>query len=318
MLAATLAALLASAPAAPTAAAAGWTQVHSGLGFAAFGGAYPFEQTFIELPEGRIRLLISRGKSGVTRERLRAWVERSGRQVAQYYGRFPVELATVTVLAGDGGSIGGGMAFGGRLVRVEVGEDTTQADLDDDWRMPHELLHLAFPELDEQYLYLTEGLSTWLEPVIRAQTGHLSDEVVWGEAVLGFPHGLPSREDKGLDRTRTWGNTYWGGARFWLLVDLEIRLQTKGAKSLRDGLRGVIAAGGNMSEEWPLEKLFTTFKAATGTDALRELHAKMGKQRAPFDLEGLWKKLGVKLEGRTVTFDDAAPLAAHRRAITAP
>jgi hypothetical protein len=73
-----------------------------------------------------------------------------------------------------------------------------------------------------------------------------------------------------------------------------------------------------MSVEWSLEKLLTTAKEATGTDALRELHARMGSKRAPFDLEALWKKLGVKLKGREVTFDDSAPLAAHRKAITAP
>jgi hypothetical protein len=312
MLAAALTMLLAAAPAPQ------WNEIKDGLGFASFNGDYPFAETFIELPKGKIRLLVSSGKSGVTREQLRAWVEQAGQQVAQYYGRFPVDLATVTVLTGDSGEIGGGMAFAGRFVRVEVGTDATQKDLDDDWRMPHELLHLAFPELEDRYTYLTEGLSTYLEPIIRAQTGQIPVEFVWGDMVLGFPKGMPSREDKGLDHTRTWGNTYWGGARFWLMVDLEIRIQTKGQKSLRDALRAITAAGGNMSQDWSLEQLFTTAKAATGTDALRELHAKMGMKRAPFDLDALWKKLGVKMEGRTVTFDDAAPLAVHRKAIAVP
>jgi hypothetical protein len=313
MLAVAFAALLSAAPTEPPV----WTQVNEGLGFAAFGGTYPFEQSYIELPKGRIRLLISRGKSGVTREQLRAWVAQAGRQVAQYYGRFPVELATVTVLTGDDGDIGGGMAFGGRFVRVSVGTEATQASLDDDWRMPHELLHLAFPELADQYLYMTEGLSTYLEPVIRAQTGQLSQEHAWGGMVLGFPNGLPTREDKGLDRTHSWGNTYWGGARFWLMVDLELRLQSKGKRSLQDVLRGVMDAGGSMQTSWSLEQLFAVARNSTGTDALREVHAKMGAKRAPFDLDALWKKLGVAMEGRTVTFDDAAVLAVHRKAITA-
>ena len=319
MLAVAFAALLAAAPAAASKPpeAPGWTEVKDGLGFAAFGGTYPFEQSYLELPKGRVRLLLSHGKSGVTREQLRAWVAQAAQQVAQYYGRFPVELATVTVLRGDDGEVGGGMAFGGRFVRVLVGTEATQQSLDDDWRMPHELLHLAFPELEDRYLYMTEGLSTYLEPVIRAQTGQLSQEYAWGGMVLGFPNGLPSREDKGLDRTHSWGNTYWGGARFWLMVDLEIRLQTKGKKSLEDFLRGVMDAGGSMQSTWSLEKLFEVAKTSTGTDALREVHARMGAKRAGFDLDALWKKLGVAMEGRNVTFDDAAPLAAHRKAITA-
>jgi hypothetical protein len=34
------------------------------------------------------------------------------------------------------------------------------------------------------------------------------------------------------------------------------------------------------------------------------------------DLDGLWKQLGVKNTGNTVVFDDAAPLAPIRKAIS--
>jgi hypothetical protein len=36
------------------------------------------------------------------------------------------------------------------------------------------------------------------------------------------------------------------------------------------------------------------------------------------DLTELWQRLGVSMQGETVSFDDSAPLAAIRRAITAP
>ena len=36
----------------------------------------------------------------------------------------------------------------------------------------------------------------------------------------------------------------------------------------------------------------------------------------PIDLGALWKQLGVVPHGQTVTFDNTAPLAAVRRAIT--
>jgi hypothetical protein len=35
------------------------------------------------------------------------------------------------------------------------------------------------------------------------------------------------------------------------------------------------------------------------------------------DLRQLWGKLGVKIEGKTITFDDSAPWASVRRAIAA-
>jgi hypothetical protein len=39
---------------------------------------------------------------------------------------------------------------------------------------------------------------------------------------------------------------------------------------------------------------------------------------SPVDLGALWKELGISLDGKRVVFDDHAPLAAARAAITAP
>jgi hypothetical protein len=36
------------------------------------------------------------------------------------------------------------------------------------------------------------------------------------------------------------------------------------------------------------------------------------------DLAGLWGDLGLRPQGETLAFDDTAPLAAIRKAITAP
>jgi hypothetical protein len=37
-----------------------------------------------------------------------------------------------------------------------------------------------------------------------------------------------------------------------------------------------------------------------------------------FDLDDLWRKLGVEVNNGVVTFDDKAPLAKTRKAITEP
>jgi hypothetical protein len=51
---------------------------------------------------------------------------------------------------------------------------------------------------------------------------------------------------------------------------------------------------------------------------MRDLYVKMAGAPFPVDLPNLWKRLGVKLIGDKVVFDDGAPLAAVRRAILAP
>jgi hypothetical protein len=155
-------------------------------------------------------------------------------------------------------------------------------------------------------------MATYVEPLARA----LPPEKIWGDLVDGLPQGLPRPGDRGLDFTPTWGRTYWGGALFFLLADVEIHTRTRNQKGLRDALRGIVAAGGNMHEEWPIARVLAVADGATGVPVLRELYDQMKASPHPVDLPDLWKRLGVVKEGGRVRFDDTAPLAAVRRAIT--
>jgi hypothetical protein len=49
---------------------------------------------------------------------------------------------------------------------------------------------------------------------------------------------------------------------------------------------------------------------------LRDLYAKMGPAAMDVDLDALWKRLGIAVNRGKVVYDDKAPLAAIRRAIT--
>src|ERR1700679_2270819 len=67
---------------------------------------------------------------------------------------------------------------------------------------------------------------------------------------LDMPNGEPEASSTGLDRSQTWGSTYWGGAMFCLVADVRIREQTRNRKGLQDALRGIVTAGGAIDEEW--------------------------------------------------------------------
>ena len=56
---------------------------------------------------------------------------------------------------------------------------------------------------------------------------------------------------------------------------------------------------------------------ATGTTVLRDLYNQMRDKPSPVDLDQLWKKLGIAMKDGAVAFDDKAPEANIRRAITA-
>jgi predicted metalloprotease with PDZ domain len=255
--------------------------------------------------------------SGCTKEEIRQYVDRAAQAVTLYFGHFPVKKVIVDVTLGTRDHIGHGVTYMGWKIRINVGRNCQSEDLADDWRMTHEMFHLAFPDLDDDYLYLEEGLSTYLEPIARARAGQLTDERVWDDMADGMEQGLPGRGDQGLDHTHTWGRTYWGGCLFWLQVDVAIRERTQGKKSLDDAIRAILAAGGDGSKHWSIEKVIRVGDEATGTTVLQEMHETYGLKATATDLDALWKKLGVE---RTlphgVALHDDAPDGAIRKAIT--
>jgi hypothetical protein len=196
-----------------------------------------------------------------------------------------------------------------------VGKESTAADFADDWVTTHEMVHLAFPSQEDQHHWIEEGQAVYIEPVARARIGELTPEKIWGDMVRDMPQGQPAPGDRGLDYTHTWGRTYWGGAIFCLLADVQIRERTHNQKGLEDALRAVLAEG-NIESEWPLERAIAIGDKATGVPVLHDLYEQMKATPVTVDLDGLWKKLGVTEQNGHIVFDDTAPLAAIRRAIT--
>src|SRR6187402_474890 len=77
------------------------------------------------------------------------WLQRAGEAVAVYYGEFPVRKAVVRITWTEGRRVNRGQAFGddGPLVKIRLGREATAADLEDDWMLTHELVHLTFPSV---------------------------------------------------------------------------------------------------------------------------------------------------------------------------
>jgi hypothetical protein len=275
----------------------------------------------IEVAGGAIRVGFGPGDFALPRERLMAYVRQSARSVVTYFGRFPARDTRLLILptATPGRAVRSGSAFGGRgaAIKLTLAASVTEADLERDWILVHEMSHLALPSLPRRHHWLEEGMASYVEPLARAQAGVLAIPPIWGGIIAGMPQGLPQAGDRGLDNTPTWGRTYWGGALFCLLADVEIRERRAGSGGLQQALRAILERG-NMETDSPIEPLLRIGDAAVGVPVLSELYARMKDAPFPVDLDALWRRLGVRVEGQDVRFDDAAPLAAVRRALTAP
>jgi hypothetical protein len=273
----------------------------------------------LDVPGGVIHVGFAPGNIALPKEKILDWVRTSAKAVATYYGRFPVSALKLLIVPVDGPRVRGGTTWGyrGAAIRVMFGRDSSEDDLRRDWIMVHEMVHTALPDMPERYNWLSEGLAVYVEPIARVQAGDMAAKDVWQAMMHDMPKGLPQAGDEGLDNTDTWGRKYWGGAMFCLLADIEIRKQTSNKFGLQDAMRGVIAAGGNHEIDWSIDRILATADKAVGVNVMTRLHDQMGTKRVSPDLDGLWRDLGLRMQGESLVFDDTAPLAAIRKAITA-
>jgi hypothetical protein len=274
----------------------------------------------LEIGGAKIQVTFSSADFDLPRERLLKWIRNAAQAVSHYYGAFPVPRMRIRVNSSERRSgVFSGTTWGRTppFTRISVGHHTSEQQLAEDWMMTHEMVHTAFPNMEEEHHWIEEGIATYVEPIARVQTGELTAQKIWSDMARDMPKGEPGALDQGLDHTHTWGRTYWGGALFCLAAEVRIRQATRNRKGLQDALRAIQKAGGTIDNSWPVERAFEVGDRATGTAVLTQLYAETKDKPAPLDLDSLWRQLGVWRDGDTVRLDDGAPLAGIRRAITA-
>jgi hypothetical protein len=262
------------------------------------------------------------GALDLTDEVVMKRIETAAHAVVTYYGRFPVSRARILIVpVADRSGIVQGTTWGDvggwpGFTRIRLGQHTSLRELSADWTITHELVHMAFPSLPDNQHWMEEGLATYIEPIARVQTGELAAKQIWRDMLDGMPKGEPQTGDEGLDRTHTWGRTYWGGALFCLAADVQIRVTTHNQKGLEDALRGIVTAGGTIDHDWPLSRALDIGDAATGTRVLTEQYRSWSTSPVRVDLEKLWQQLGIQRSGADLELSPTAPYAKMREAIT--
>ncbi|MFM9914260.1 MAG: hypothetical protein ACKVOX_00520 [Rhizobacter sp.] len=294
---------------------AAWPVISGGAPLAARGADLRGEPAVesISVIRSRLELRFAPGFGPSLQAAARNWVRNSADAVARYFGRFPVPRVELLLVPEDGSGVRGGVTYGepSLLIRIRLGRDTTEAQFIDDWVLVHEMVHLAVPRIPRSQNWLHEGVATYVESVARGRVGLVPPVTVWRQWVSDMPQGQPKAGDAGLDHTPTWGRTYWGGAMFCLLADVELLKRSSQRLGLQHALQGVLAAGGNYGESWSVERILSTADAAVGQTSLTDLYHRMKDSSEPVDLDGLWRSLGVA----GGTLDDDAPMAKVRRAI---
>ncbi|MFA6210260.1 MAG: hypothetical protein WCT03_10040 [Candidatus Obscuribacterales bacterium] len=271
---------------------------------------------------GQKVLVTVSGKLNISQSDLRAYVSDAALAVGKIYGQIPVKRTVIRIEATDGHQVGFATStyddeadYG--LIEISMGRDTSRETLNQSWTLTHEMLHLGFPIVERSKRWLAEGIATYEEPIGRLRMGMVSAEEVWEDLVRHAPAGLPKPGDGGLNNSGSWGRTYWGGAIYCLLADIEIRQKTANKYGLEHALRGIASGGGTARSNWSARQALAAGDKSIGLDVLTKRYREMAHEPKSVDLASLWKQLGIKKVGTGIVFDDSAPLANIRKAIEA-
>ena len=299
----------------------------SAFAFDAYAVFGRFEQERVEVPGGLIELAVLPGLAPQTRGHLRAWVEAQAKAAAQLDGRFPVERLLLVVIPSRPASSPVGFARvtrgGGVSIAALVRRDAQLDDLLRDWVLVHEFTHLRHPFVSRGDAWLSEGLATYYQEVLRVRAGLRSAEQAFARLHRGvrqgrFPAGSSlTSESAAMYRTGNFASVYWGGAAFALLADVELRRRSQGRLSLDHVLREIGDCCAGASRAWPARKLLERMDEVAGLEVFAPLAQRYAQQGGVPQLDSSYADLGIEIQGARVRFEEAE-LSWARDAIMAP
>ncbi len=249
-------------------------------------------------------------------ETISAWIKETADAVASVYGRFPRQTPQILVIAigqrGQAVPWAHVIRGGGSAAEFFIDETRSLNSFREDWTATHELSHMLLPYVARNDRWLSEGLASYYQNVLRARDGRLSEQQAWQRLHSGFERGRAGAGSGSLARaTRSgWGSTmriYWSGAAIMLKADSELRMLTSGQQSL-DSALGVLQKCCFESERtWQARELLSELDRITGTSIFTDLYREHVMDDEFPDVEYTFEQLGLVLRSDSIRFDPDAP-----------
>jgi hypothetical protein len=294
----------------------------------AFGS---FQEQEIEVPGAVLRVAVLDGTPAVRPQDVRAWITRAATAVASLYGRFPVPFAQILVVPGARGEEPVPWAYvlrgGAPAAHFFINQRRPMSEFLSDWTLVHELSHMLLPYISSEDAWLSEGMASYYQNVLRARAGMIEADDAWQRMHSGFRRGMKSLRGVTLAdatermfRDGAFMRVYWSGAAMMLLADQRLRERTGGAQSLDRALDALQRCCLAMEQGWRARALLEKLDELTGTRVFQELYDEnVGSERFP-DVSQAYARLGLRssADQETVELVTDAPQAADRDAIMRP
>lgn len=265
-----------------------------------------FREREIRVGGARLRLAVLDGTPAADVEQMQAWIQDSAQMVADLYGRFPQSQVQILVAPGARGNEPTPWAYvvrgGSPAAHFFINQRRPIKEFFEDWTAVHELSHLLLPYVNADDIWLSEGVATYYQNVLRARGGRMTAAEAWQRLHAGFVRGMESapgltlaQATESMYRDGTYMRVYWEGAAMLLIADVRLRQMTEGKQSLDTALAAVNDCCVATDRAWSARELFDKLDEVTGTGVFSEIYDQHVASRNFPDLSQTYRALGVTI-----------------------
>ena len=265
-----------------------------------------FKEREIRVGGARLRLAVLDGTPAADAEQMQAWMLDSAQMVANLYGRFPQSQAQILVAPGARGNEPTPWAYvvrgGSPAAHFFINQRRPIREFFEDWTAVHELSHLLLPYINSDDIWLSEGVATYYQNVLRARGGRMKVSDAWQRLHAGFARGMESargltlaQATESMYRDDTYMRVYWEGAAMLLIADVRLRQMTAYKQSLDTALAALNECCAATDRAWSARELFDKLDEVTGTGIFSEIYDQHVASRNFPDLAQTYKALGISM-----------------------
>ncbi|SFD33186.1 hypothetical protein [Pseudoalteromonas denitrificans] len=223
------------------------------------------------------------------------WVQDMANILDQHTGLFPQRPVQIliTEISSNNGPVPWAevQRGGGASVQFYVDKNLKIETFYQDWTAVHELSHLYLPKFNTEDLWLSEGLATYYQVVLRARAGFTNDLEGWEKMLDGFERGMRDENGLNLRQTNETMHYYWGGAAYFLIVDVALRERKK--TSLFDIINKFVKCCITEKGPWSAEKFTAKLDSLSGTNIFTKLLYQEALNRSFPNVNPVLEKLGI-------------------------
>lgn len=270
---------------------------------------------------GQLNLAILKQVS--QKQALKKWVKDIGESLGNYLGHFPLAQLQVILIENrrfgrspvPWGDVKRGGGFG---IRFVVDSDRDLSEFYADWTASHEFGHLLIPNMEYSDGWMSEGLASYLQYILMAQSDEVTPRYAWQKLYEGFMRGkagvkrspkemlidTAEKRRKGSGAGRTM-RIYWSGAVYFFNAEVKLRQQTGGKIGLPELLAKLNQCCIHSVHEWSGKALSRKLDELSATSIFSQLYQDIAYSREFPNFENAFKQLGIEVESDTVKLQDA-------------